>query len=210
MDKTNGAPASFGTGGSDAGQANPLERILSAIKGQSYPPVHLWNPDFCGDIDMRIARDGRWFYNGTPIGRVPLVKLFASVLRRDGDQYFLVTPVEKLGIRVDDAPFLAIAADQFHQDGEAVITFETNIGDRAVASSDNPIRVEIDPETLEPAPYIHIRAGLEALIARPVFYELVNKAEERLTEDGARELFVRSAGETFSLGTVPAEADESQ
>ncbi len=140
------------------------------------PPVHLWNPPFCGDLDMRIARDGTWFYLGTPIGRQPLVKLFASIIRKDGDDYFLVTPVEKVGITVDDAPFVAVDFAVAGKGPDQVITFTTNVDDVAIAGPDHPIRVEHDPITGEPAPYILIRANLEALIDRKSFYRLVDLA----------------------------------
>ena len=128
----------------------------AAAKRGGLPPVHLWDPPFCGDLDMRIARDGTWFYLGTPIGRPALVRLFSTILRRDGDDYFLVTPVEKVGITVDDAPFVAV-------DVEA-----------SGHGPDHPIRVERDPETGEPAPYVLVRANLEALIDRKSFYRLVD------------------------------------
>jgi len=132
--------------------------------------VHLWNPDFCGDLDMRIARDGTWFYLGTPIGRPELVRLFSTILRRDGDAYFLVTPVEKVGITVDDAPFVAV---DFEVENENLI-FETNVGDYVTANADHPIRVARDPETGEPSPYVLVRTNLEALIDRKSFYRLVD------------------------------------
>lgn len=145
----------------------------AAKKGKGLPPVHLWNPPFCGDLDMRIARDGTWFYLGTPIGRFELVKLFSSILRKDDDAYFLVTPVEKVGITVDDAPFVAVDFD-VEGEGEAqVLTFETHVGDFAKAGPDNPIRVVRDPDTGEPSPYVLVRANLEALIDRKSFYRLV-------------------------------------
>lgn len=146
------------------------------------PPVHLWNPPFCGDLDIRIARDGTWFYLGTPIGRTPLVRLFASILKREGDSYFLVTPVEKVGIRVDDAPFVAVDFTAMGAGPDQRLTFETNVGDETVAGPGNPIRVTRDPATGEPAPYVHVRRGLEALIDRKSFYRLVDLGVER---DGA-------------------------
>lgn len=161
-----------------------------AAKTGGGPPVHLWNPPFCGDLDMRIARDGTWFYLGTPIGRKPLVKLFSSVLRKDGDAYFLVTPVEKVGITVDDAPFVAL--DMEVADG--ALTFTTNVEDQATAGPDNPIRVAIDQETGEPAPYILIRRNLEALIDRKTFYRMVEIGEVE------GEMFgVRSNGAFFHI-----------
>jgi len=138
------------------------------------PPVHLWNPPFCGDLDMRIARDGTWFYLGTPIGRKPLVKLFSSVIRKDGDKYFLVTPVEKVGITVDDAPFVAVDFEVAKHGTDQEITFTTNVDDTATAGPDHPIRVARDPVTDEPSPYVLIRANLEALIDRKSFYRLVD------------------------------------
>jgi len=158
------------------------EGIAEAAKKASkrgLPPVHLWNPPFCGDLDMRIARDGTWFYQGTPIGRAPLVKLFASILRKDGDDYFLVTPVEKVGITVDDAPFVA---QDFTVEGTGEaqqVTFVTNVGDQATADEAHPVRVVRDPDTGEPAPYVTIRANLEALIDRKSFYRLVDIGTHR-------------------------------
>ncbi|MFY0636133.1 MAG: DUF1285 domain-containing protein [Vannielia sp.] len=145
----------------------------SAAKKGKLPPVHLWNPEFCGDLDMRIARDGTWFYLGTPIGRPELVRLFSTILKKEGGDYFLVTPVEKVGITVDDAPFVAVDFTASGSGEAQVLTFETNVGDVSEAGPENPIRVERDPETGEPSPYVHVRAGLEALIDRKSFYRLV-------------------------------------
>lgn len=149
----------------------------AARKGKGLPPVHLWNPPFCGDLDMRIARDGTWFYLGTPIGRKELVRLFSTILRKDDDKYFLVTPVEKVGITVDDAPFVAVDFECLGTGEEQVLRFETNVGDYSEAGEANPLRVTRDPETGEPSPYVHIRAGLEALIDRKSFYRLVDIGE---------------------------------
>ena len=149
-----------------------VQAAMSASK-KGPPPVHLWNPPFCGDLDMRIARDGTWFYLGTPIGRAPLVKLFSSIIRKDGDDYFLVTPVEKVGIIVDDAPFVAVDFDVENKGLNQIINFRTHVGDEAIARKDNPIRVVRDKETGEPSPYILIRKNLEALIDRKSFYRLM-------------------------------------
>ena len=149
-----------------------VQAAMSASK-KGPPPVHLWNPPFCGDLDMRIARDGTWFYLGTPIGRAPLVKLFSSIIRKDGDDYFLVTPVEKVGIIVDDAPFVAVDFDVENKGLNQIINFRTHVGDEAIARKDNPIRVVRDKETGEPSPYILIRKNLEALIDRKCFYRLI-------------------------------------
>jgi hypothetical protein len=162
----------MGTQNSVTPSADGIAASARAAKGRGLPPVHKWDPPFCGDLDMRIARDGTWFYLGTPIGRFELVRLFSSILKREGDGYFLVTPVEKVGITVDDAPFVAT---DFAAEGEGEaqrLTFTTHVGDTAVAGPDHPIRVERDLETGEPAPYILIRDRLEALIDRKSFYRL--------------------------------------
>ncbi|WP_375698549.1 DUF1285 domain-containing protein [Pseudophaeobacter sp. TrK17] len=137
------------------------------------PPVHLWNPPFCGDLDMRIARDGTWFYLGTPIGRFELVKLFSSILKREDGKYFLVTPVEKVGITVDDAPFVAVDFEASGEGEAQELHFTTHVGDQMLAGPDHPIRVERDPQTGEPSPYVLVRSDLEALIDRKSFYRLV-------------------------------------
>lgn len=177
--------------------AESLAASARAAKKGGLPPVHLWKPPFCGDLDMRIARDGTWYYLGTPIGRVELVKLFSTILRRDGDDYFLVTPVEKVGITVDDAPFVAV---DFNRKGDALV-FETNVGDFVEAGPDAPIRVERDPETGEPAPYVLVRANLEALIDRKSFYRLVEVGEEQ-DVDGTLWFGVMSKGAFFPI--IPA------
>ena len=133
-----------------------------------------WNPPFCGDLDMQVKRDGTWFYEGTPIGRVGLVKLFASILIREEDKYFLVTPVEKVGITVEDAPFVAIDFEAKGEGRDQVLTFQTNLDDIAVAGPDLPIRVVRDEASGEPSPYVRIRRNLEALIDRKSFYRLVD------------------------------------
>lgn len=152
------------------------ENLASAAKAagkKGPPPVHLWNPPFCGDLDMEIRRDGTWFYLGTPIGRYPLVKLFSSIIRKDGDAYFLVTPVEKVGIRVVDAPFVAVDANASGTGQQQSLTFTTNVEDEVTAGPEHPIRVTRDPETGEPSPYVLIRRNLEALIDRKTFYRLI-------------------------------------
>ncbi|MCF8465919.1 MAG: DUF1285 domain-containing protein [Sneathiella sp.] len=179
-----------------------LGAILKQIKGQKHPPVHLWNPDFCGDLDMRIARDGTWYYLGSPIGRKPLVKLFSGVIRLDPDgKYYLVTPAEKIGITVDDAPFLAV--EMFHEGKgrNRIISFRTNVDDFVIMDAEHPFRLEIDPKTKEPSPYILVRGNLEALIARSVFYDLVNLAGEENISGEARFGFW-SSGQFFELGSV--------
>ncbi|MEM8576495.1 MAG: DUF1285 domain-containing protein [Pseudomonadota bacterium] len=154
--------------------AQSLVASIQATKSRGLPPVHLWNPPFCGDLDMRIARDGTWFYEGSPIGRPGLVKLFSSILKREDGKYFLVTPVEKVGITVDDAPFVAIDFTAAGSGEAQTLAFETHVGDRTVAGPDHQIEVKRDEETGEPSPYIHIRSDLWALIDRKSFYRLVD------------------------------------
>jgi hypothetical protein len=178
-----------------------LTRLFEAVgaaaaSGRGPAPVHLWNPAVCGDIDIRIARDGNWSYQGSPIGRPALVRLFSTVLRRDQDGFWLVTPAEKLRITVEDAPFLAIGVER---SGET-LRFATIVGDLVEAGPDNAIRVETG-EGGAPRPYVRVRGALDALIARPVFYELVEMAEARQTPGGLR-LGVRSGGAWFDLGAV--------
>lgn len=168
-----------------------------AAKYGKLPPIDKWNPDFCGDLDMQIRRDGTWFYLGTPIGRPELVRLFSTILKREGDSYFLVTPVEKVGIQVEDAPFIAV---DFTREGDALV-FHTNLGDQAAAGPEHPIRVERDPETGEPAPYVNIRSNLEARIDRKSFYRLVELGETG-PHEGEDWFGVRSNGVFFPI--IPA------
>lgn len=179
--------------------ADGLASSLSAMKKQKGPPpVHLWNPPYCGEIDIRIARDGTWFHEGTPIGRAGLVKLFSSILRKDGDRFFLVTPVEKVGIKVEDAPMVAIDFDVEGKDRGQVLTFHTKTEDQAVASADHPIRIHRDPATGEPSPYVMIRAGLEALIDRKSFYRLIDLGHHEVFE-GEKWFGVWSSGTFFPI-----------
>lgn len=168
-----------------------LAEAAGGAKGRGLPPVHLWNPAHCGDIDIVIRRDGVWIHEGSPIGRPELVRLFSTILRKDPDGFHLVTPVEKLRITVEDAPFRAVRVDRRGED----LVFTTDVADETTAGPDNPIRVEEGPDGA-PAPYVHVRRGLEARIERAVFYELVEMAERR---DGA--LLVRSGGAEFPLGS---------
>ncbi len=150
-----------------------LAASVKAAKTRGLPPVHLWNPPFCGDLDIKIAQDGTWSYLGSPINRFELVKLFSSILKKEDGKYFLVTPVEKVGITVEDAPFVAV---DFEQEGEGEaqrLIFTTQVGDTATAGADHPIHIVLDAETDEPSPYILVRANLEARIDRKSFYRLV-------------------------------------
>ena len=153
--------------------STPLRGLGEAAKAKGPPPVHLWNPPFCGDIDMRIAQDGTWFYMNSPIGRKPLMQLFASVLRHDADgKYYLVTPVEKVGIRVDDAPFTAVRMTVAGEGEEQVIRFETNADDAVTVDEAHPMRFATEEGTGGLKPYVLVRAGLEALVSRALFYDL--------------------------------------
>jgi hypothetical protein len=174
--------------------SNPLAGLKQAVPAKGPAPVHLWNPPFCGDIDMRIAGDGTWFYMNSPIGRKPLFQLFASVLRRDGEDYFLVTPVEKCGIKVDDAPFVAIRMAVENPGPDQIIHFETNVDDEVTVSRDHPLRFAEEQGTGGLKPYVLVRTNLEALVSRALFYELVQAG----TVEG--EWFgVRSSGMFFPM-----------
>lgn len=177
-----------------------LDSVVAAVKqapGRGLPPVHLWHPAHCGEIDIVIRANGQWVHEGSPIGREALVRLFSTVLRLDPDGYHLVTPGEKMRITVEDAPFIAVAVDRITDERGAVLRFTTNVGDVVDADAEHPLRVETDPTTGEPRPYLMVRRGLEALIARSVFYELVDMADER-GDDAV--LGVDSAGTRFELG----------
>lgn len=171
--------------------------------GRGLPPIHKWNPDLVVDLDMRIRRDGVWEYQGGPIGRKRMVKLFSTVLRKDGDEFFLVTPPEKLRITVEDAPFIAVAMEVKGEGKEQVLVFTTNVDDVTAAGPDAPLRVETDPATGEPSPYVLVRDRLEALINRAVFYDLVALGTEE-DVDGETRFGVWSGGAFFPF----AKADE--
>ena len=183
-----------------------LESITGALSrtagGRQLPPVEQWNPPFCGDLDMRIAGDGTWFYLKTPIGRPALVKLFASVLKREGDKYFLVTPVEKCGIQVDDAPFLAVELGVEQSAAGRVLNFRTNVDDWVECGPLNRLRFEPEIGTGGLKPYLHVRRDLWAKVTRRLFFDLVELGEEREVE--GRAMFgVASMGVFFPM--APAE-----
>ena len=189
------------TGLSKAADTQGLEALISraARAGKGLPPVERWNPDFCGDLDMEIRRDGTWFYLGTPIGRMPLVQLFSTVLRKDADgRTYLVTPVEKVGIRVEDAPFVAVEVNAAGEGNRQVLTFRTNVGDVVEAGPDNPLRFVDEDETDGLKPYLLVRGRLEALVARPVMYELAELGEE-IEVDGTAMFALRSKGAVFPV-----------
>jgi uncharacterized protein len=186
-----------------------LEAIAGAAREairKGAPPVHLWNPPFCGDLDMRIAADGTWFYLKTPIGRASLVRLFASVLKREGDKYFLVTPVEKCGIVVDDAPFLAVELRVTKEEGGQVLHFRTNVDDWVACGRDHALRFEPQSDTGGLKPYLHVRRDLWARVTRALFYDLVELGEQR--ESGGERMFgVVSAGEFFAMARAESLKD---
>lgn len=175
-----------------------LADIARLLADKRLPPVKSWNPAYCGPIDMRIARDGTWYYLGTPIGRPAMVKLFSSILRREPDGSFvLVTPVEKVGIVVEDAPFLAV--ELFSEgEGEArVLGFRLNTDDHVIVDADHAVCVTVDPSNEQPHPTVHVRDGLRALIRRPVFYEMVELALHEKISDGP--LCIWSHGVCFPI-----------
>ncbi|MEP3524819.1 MAG: DUF1285 domain-containing protein [Hyphomicrobiales bacterium] len=178
-----------------------LEALLSRAKyaGSGMPPVEKWNPPFCGDLDMRIARDGLWYYMGTPIGREALVRLFSTVLRKDEDgKTYLVTPVEKIGIQVDDAPFVAVEMTVHEEAGVQALTLRTNVGDVVEVGDGHPLRFDDEDKTEGVKPYVHVRGRLDALLARPLLYQLVDLGETR-TVDGVDMFGVTSRNIFFAI-----------
>jgi uncharacterized protein len=185
--------------------AGGIDAIATAAKreaGKGPPPVDLWNPPFCGDIDMRIAADGTWYYLKTPIGRPALVKLFASVLKREANKYFLVTPVEKVGIVVEDAPFLAVEMQTQDQTGGRVLRFRTNVDDWIECGPGHALRFDPESGTGGLKPYLHVRRDLWARLTRPLFYDLVALGEERDVE--GRRMFGVASNDSF-FPMAPAE-----
>jgi len=182
-----------------AGLAALIARAGAETGGRGLPPVERWNPPFCGDIDMEIRADGTWFYLGTPIGRAPLVRLFSTVLRKDEDgRTYLVTPVEKVGIRVADAPFIAVEMNAGGKGEAQVLTFRTNVGDVVEAGPKHPLRFVISGENSELKPYLLVRGRLEALVSRAVMYELVELGEA-VDVDGVEMFALRSGGMVFPV-----------
>ena len=165
--------------------------------GKGLPPVHLWNPPFCGDLDMRIASDGTWFYMGTPIGRPALVRLFSTILKRENGKHFLVTPVEKVGIRVDDAPFLAVEMQRTNDKSGARLRFRTNVDDWVDCDAAHRLRFEMASDG-GLTPYLHVRADLWAKVTCAIYYDLVDMGEERMV-DGQEMFGIESAGVFFPM-----------
>tara|TARA_Y100001949_G_scaffold175140_1_gene184259 strand:+ start:26 stop:589 length:564 start_codon:yes stop_codon:yes gene_type:complete len=183
----------------DTNPASILQQI-SKFEEEKYPPVHLWNPPLCENVEMRIDRDGRWYFMNSPIGRERMVKLFSRVLRFDEDgEYYLVTPVEKIRIEVEERPFVIIDFQLFGKKEDQVISFETNTGDNFILDNDHPITVKINPETKEPKPYVLVRSNLEGLISRNIYYKLIEISQ--LQTISSREVFIlRSKTKDFEIG----------
>lgn len=188
-----------------APEATSLADLISTLqaeagleKPRSLPPVHLWNPVHCGDIGLEIRKDGSWWQNGVRFSREKLVRLFSTILRRDSDGYYLVTPHEKVVVKVADAPFMGVRVDRHESNGHQVILLTTNVGDVVAIDDAHPIRVETDRQTGEPSTYVVVRGGLEARLARPAWYELISWAEA----DGAGKssMSVMSSGHRFPIG----------
>jgi hypothetical protein len=191
------------------GGKNGLEGLADTVKTASrkgLAPVHLWNPAYCGEIDMRIAADGTWFYQGTPISRPALVKLFASILKREGEKYFLVTPVEKCGILVEDVPFIAVELQVDDGDARRQLCFRTNVDDWIVCGGSHPLRFEQDAATGGLKPYIHVRSDLWAKVTRAVFYDLVDLSEAREIA-GTMMFGVASADQFYAMARVSSLED---
>ena len=169
----------------------------SAPSARGLPPVHLWNPPFCGDLDMRIATDGTWFYMGTPIGRPALVRLFSTILKREDGKHFLVTPVEKVGIRVDDAPFLAVEMANEQDARGRLLNFRTNVDDWVPCDGGHRLRFKTASDG-GLTPYLHVRSDLWAKVTRALYYDLVDLGEERVV-DGQPMFGVESGGEFFAM-----------
>lgn len=198
----------------DTGTAGGLEALIArahadaqsgpSTRERGIPPVERWNPEFCGDLDMEIKADGTWFYMGTPIGRKQLVRLFSTVLRKDEDgKTYLVTPVEKVGIRVEDAHFIAVEMEVSGEGERQALTFRTNVGDVVTADAQHPLRFVVEPESGGLKPYVLVRGRLEALIARSVMYDLVALGEE-IEINGVQTFAVRSGGMVFPIMAVDA------
>lgn len=196
-------------GKSAKGRANSIENevpetlrpIVQAIADQKLPPVHKWSPPVTVKIPMRIGRDGQWYYEGSRIDRPALVRLFASVLRRDPDgKVYLVTPGEKYDIEIDDAPFVARELTVSGEGEAQILAMRTNVDDYVILNSDNPLFMDESGPAVGPSPYVHIRSGLNALVSRPVYYQLVDMAVPHPSK--ASTLGVYSKGHFFALGSL--------
>ena len=190
-----------------------LTRFQQQLKGTSsktrpLPPVEQWNPDFCGDINLTIALDGRWFYEGSPIGRASLVQLFASVLKREGDKYFLVTPVEKVGITVEDTPFLITqwGKEEGSSEDDSTYTFTTQTGDIVRLERADQLELRVPPKAVQgpdatPIPYLCVRRNLWARLHQNTYYQLLEQAKEE-TNGSTTQFKIQSNGTSFVLGEI--------
>lgn len=186
---------------SDTSRIQGLEALLKAQTDGGLPPVEQWNPPYCGDIGMAIRADGVWLYQGSPIGRMPLVKLFARVLRRDADgRHFLVTPAEKVDVEVEDAPFLAVEMQVDGAGETQQLTFRTNVDDIVCCGPDHPIRFVEEAGSGGLKPYLLVRGRLEALVSRAVYYDLVERAAPLSVTDPDK-LGIWSGGEWWELAS---------
>lgn len=182
--------------------ADLLEQQAQSTK---QPPVHLWNPDKSGDMDLRIDREGQWIHEGDPIRRPALVKLFASILKREGDNYFLVTPVEKWQINVDVAPFFMVSAEKLYRSGEQAIQLRSISGDQLLIGPNNPLWVDYDEANNQPVPLVTVRDNLNGLLSRSLYYQLVDWAHMGSNDDGSQTLRLRSMGVDYLLGHLTSE-----
>lgn len=206
--KTASSDAAEAGSGLEALMRRASAQLPDGKQGRGLPPVELWEPDYCGELDMEIRADGTWFYMGTPIGRKELVRLFSTVLRKDADgETYLVTPVEKIKIRVEDAHFLAVEMDVSGTGDEQVLTFRTNVGDVVTVNEKNPLRFVVEEDNDGLKPYLAVRGRLEALVSRSVMYELAALGED-IVVDGQKMFAVRSAGSVFAM--MPAEELQRQ
>ena len=194
---TNANASNFASG-SLADLIATLQVEAGLEKPRSLPPVHLWNPANCGDIGLEIRRDGSWWQDGVRFSREKLVRLFSTILRRDPDGHYLVTPHEKVVVKVEDAPFVGVRVDRHESDGHQVLVVTTNVGDVVAIDDAHPLRVVLDRQTGEPSTYVLVRGGLEARLARPPWYELVGLAQPDPGEAGT--MSVASSGARFSIG----------
>lgn len=184
----------------DSPDIPPKALLMLAETARQAPPLHLWNPPFCGDIDIRIAANGQWFHEGQLIRRPELVRLFSSILRLEADgRFYLVTPAEKMAIQVDDCPFVAVLMEVDGEGEQASLTFVLNTQERIIAGAGH--RLWVEQRAGEPHPRLEVRDGLDALLARNVFYQLVDIAEVQ-SQSGADILVAWSSGECFELGSL--------
>ncbi|MDG1164812.1 MAG: DUF1285 domain-containing protein [Porticoccaceae bacterium] len=190
-------------------QEHGLEHLFSDLleqqkqSAETLPPVHLWHPQKSGDMDMRVDREGRWIHEGDEIKRQPLVKLFSRILKREGDDYFLLTPVEKWQIKIDIAPFFIVSARREIRGSNQAIVLNTLTEDQFVLGGQHPLWVETDGNSESPIPLVKVRDNLSGLLSRAVYYQLVDWGHEVIREDGGIDLYIASMGQQYKLGSMP-------